>query len=137
MWSSYSATATIIAKLRQHRLQLLHLEGLDDVALLDVLEALDADAALEALAHLGDVLLEMPQRRDLPFEDHAVVAQQAHAGGAGNQPVHHHAAGDHARLRNLERVTHLGAALEDLLELRIEHAGHGGLDLVDQVIDDR
>ena len=34
------------------------LEGLDDVALLEVLEVGQADAALEALAHLADVVLE-------------------------------------------------------------------------------
>src|SRR6185436_20906613 len=94
MCSSKSATATStrsFAALRmtrvrassERRLHLLDLEGLDHVADLDVLEALDADAALEALAHLGDVVLEVAQGGDLPFEDHPVVAQQTHARGAG------------------------------------------------------
>ena len=54
--------------------------GLDDVARLDVLEPLEADAAVEAAAHLGDVVLEAAQRGDLAFVDDAVVAQQADAG---------------------------------------------------------
>jgi dye decolorizing peroxidase len=48
--------------LRRARL-LAHLEGLDHVADLDVVEGPEVDAALEALADLGDVVLEPPQRR--------------------------------------------------------------------------
>src|SRR5205085_12186944 len=56
---------------------------------------------------------------------------------AGDHAVDHHAAGDDARLRHLERVAYFGAALEHFLELRIEEAGHGRLDLVDHRVDDR
>jgi hypothetical protein len=37
---------------------LLDLEGLDDVSLLDVLEVLETDAALEPLGHFASVVLE-------------------------------------------------------------------------------
>src|SRR3954466_13451278 len=43
---------------------LLHLEGLHDVALLDVVEPLQDQTALEALADLGDVVLLALQGRE-------------------------------------------------------------------------
>src|SRR5262249_16470387 len=54
-----------------------HLEGLDHVADPDVVVA-EAHAALEALAHLGHVVLEPAQRLDRHvFGDHDAVADQA------------------------------------------------------------
>ena len=47
------------------------------------------------------------------------------------------AAGDVAALGKLENLLHLGGADDGLLDHRIQHAGHGGHDLVDQLIDDR
>src|SRR5712691_357103 len=104
MWISKRATATIIcqraaawpphSRSRQRRLEFLDLERLDDVADLDVLEALDADAAFEALPHFGHVVLEVSQRADLAFVDHAVVPQQANVRRPRNHAVDHHAAGD-------------------------------------------
>ncbi len=47
--------------LRENRVQLLDLVGLDDVPDFHVLEPLDADTALEALAHFGNVVLEVAQ----------------------------------------------------------------------------
>src|SRR5690606_20892510 len=64
---------------------LLHLVGLDDVALAQVVPALDADAALEPLAHLAHVLLEAPQRAERAVVDHDVVAQHAHPCAAPDQ----------------------------------------------------
>src|SRR5687768_5326103 len=52
--------------------------GLDDVALLQVLEVLEADAALEARRHLTHVVLEALERRDRPVPDDGAVAQEAH-----------------------------------------------------------
>ena len=59
-----------------HSGDLLDLVRLDDVADLDVLVPVEADAALEALLDLGDVVLEAAQRADLALVDDAVVAQQ-------------------------------------------------------------
>src|ERR1044072_7418003 len=59
---------------------LLHLfdfEGLDDVLLLDVAVALEADTALEALGDLLDVVLEALERVELAFPDDGVVAGEA------------------------------------------------------------
>ena len=47
------------------------------VADLHVLVAGDADAALEAALDLGGVVLEAPERADLPLVDDAVVAEEA------------------------------------------------------------
>src|SRR5688572_18584128 len=115
--------------LRQHAFQFLDLVAFDDVPDFDVLELLDADAALEALANLGNIVLEVPERGDLALVNDTVVAQQADIGRSRDDAIDDHATGDRARLRHLERVPDLGASLEDLLELRIEQAGHGRLDL--------
>src|SRR5215831_4294390 len=57
---------------RPDRLQLVRL---DDVAFLEVVEVLDADAALESLVDFLHVVLEAPQGGDLPGEDRLRVAQ--------------------------------------------------------------
>src|SRR6516225_9164611 len=106
--------------LGHHSRDLLDLERLDHVADLHVLVAVEADAALEALLDLGDVVLEAPQRADLAFVDDAVVAQQAELGAAWDDAFGDVAAGDDAELRNLEGVAHLGAAARDLLQRRLE-----------------
>src|SRR5438034_8180695 len=145
MWISKSATATIIcrrraaawpphSRSRQHGVQLLDLERLDDVADLDVLEALDADTAFETLPHFGHVVLEVPQRADLAFVDDTVVPQQANARRPRNHTVDHHAAGDGPRLRHLEGLPTFRASLEDFLELRLQQTGHRRPHLVDQVV---
>ena len=61
----------------------LHREHLDQVADLDVVELVEADAALEAGLDFADIVLEAAQRADLAFVDDDVVAQQARLGVAG------------------------------------------------------
>ena len=53
------------------------------------------------------------------------------------RPSHHAAAGDGANFRNAEGFLHLRAALVGFLEGRLEQAGHGALDLVLQLVNDR
>ena len=67
----------------------LHREHLDDVADLDVVVPLEADAALEPGLHLGHVVLEPAERSDLAFVDDDVVAQQPglRIAGAGDAPL--------------------------------------------------
>ena len=74
-------------------------ERLDDVARLEVLEAVETDAAVEAGAHLGGVVLEAAQRSDLALVDDPAVAHQADGGGARDDAVDDVAAGDRADLR--------------------------------------
>src|SRR5262249_21647419 len=116
---------------------LLNLEGLDDVADLDVLVAVEPDAALEALLDLRDVVLEAAQRPDLPLVDHAVVAEQPQLRAARDRAFRDVAARDDAELRHLERVADLGAPAGDLFQRRLEQAFHRGFDLVGDVVDDR
>src|SRR3954449_1064181 len=70
--------------LLQSLLDLPGLEELEDVALLDVGVALEHNAALHPLIHLGDVVLEAPQRADLAGPDDRPVADEAHVGVAGD-----------------------------------------------------
>src|SRR5712664_4915989 len=76
---------------RPDRFQLVRL---DDVAFLEVVEVLDADAALEALVDFLHVVLEAPERGDLAGEDGLRVALHAHVRGAGDLAVHDRRAGD-------------------------------------------
>src|SRR4051794_31218411 len=117
---------------------LLELEGLHDIALLDVVVAADHQTALEALADLGDVVLLTPQRRQVGALDHdGAVADQTHLGVAPQQAAGDHAAGDVADLGAAEDRADLRLAQGRLLELRLEHAPEGRLDLLDRLVDDR
>src|SRR5262245_20401951 len=83
-------------------------ERLDDVADLDVVVLLEADAALEPGLDLADVVLEATQRADLAFVDDDVVAQEASLRVARPR---HAALGDHTArnrpvLRYLEDLAH-------------------------------
>src|SRR5512141_1075866 len=89
-------------------LDLPGLEELEDVALLHVGEAVQHDAALLALVDLGDVVLEAAQRADLAGPDDGAVADQAHAGAAGDLAVGDLAAGDRSDSGGLERLLDLG-----------------------------
>src|SRR5215467_6596133 len=78
---TYTARAPLLSGSRL----LPHLERLDHVADLDVVVA-DADAALEALADLGRVVLEPAQRVDGEVvRDHHAVADQAGLAVAGDR----------------------------------------------------
>src|SRR5262245_7966942 len=112
-------------------LHLIDAVGLDDVADLDVVVAGDLHAALEAFAHLADVLLE-------PLEglqaggairgrvDHDALANHAHLGVALDVALRDVAAGDGADAADLERVAHDGPAEVNDLFARLELAFQGG-----------
>src|SRR5512142_700847 len=57
----------------------LGLVALDDVANLDVVEVLDANAALVPLRHFLHVVLEAAQRRERPVEHLDATTNHAHA----------------------------------------------------------
>src|SRR6266852_7546991 len=109
-----------------------HGEDLDDVADLEVVELLEADAALEARLHLADVVLEAAERSYLAFVDDDVVAEETRLRVAGTRdaPFGHHAAGNRAELRHLERLAHVGHADADFLESRLQEPCHRLLHLV-------
>src|SRR4029079_924649 len=96
------------------------------------------DAALEALADLGDVVLEPAQAGDLDvLGDADPVAGDPRPGAALDLAAAHDRAGDVAELAAAEDLADLRGAELDLLELRLEHALEGLLDLVDRLVDDR
>src|SRR5262249_26984639 len=94
-----------------------HLEGLDNVTDLDVVVA-DADTALEALADLGRVVLEAPQRRHGEVVgDHHAVPDQPRLAVAVDRAGLDHRAGDVADARHPEDLADLRRAELRLLEL--------------------
>src|SRR4051794_14136350 len=99
-------------------------EGLDDVAILEVLEVGEADAALEALVDLTDVVLEPPQRGDGTLPDDRALAEEPDLGATGDRAVGDVATRDGADLGDAEDLADLGFAGDHFLELRGEHADH-------------
>src|ERR1700730_892655 len=67
--------------------------SLDLIANLHVIEILETDTTLIALAHFGRVLLEAPQRSDVAFPGDYRVANQTSLRGAPDRAVDHHTAG--------------------------------------------
>src|SRR5262249_15431286 len=110
--------------------------GLDDVALLQVLEVRQSDAALEALPDLAGVLLEPLQRRDDALPDHDALAEEADLGATCDDARLHIAAGDGTHTRDPEDLAHLGVARDDFLVLRRQQAHHGLLDVVEHLVND-
>src|SRR5581483_2455587 len=66
---------------------LLELIGLDDVALLEVLEVGEPNAALEAGRHRARVVLEPLERLDRAVPDDDALAQEPHARAARDDAV--------------------------------------------------
>src|SRR5256714_10117653 len=92
----------------------------DQVADLDVVEVLDADAALEALPHLAHVVLEALEGGDRPLVHLDAVADDADAGRPRDHAAAHVAPRDRAHLRDLERLPDLGLAQDHFLLFRGE-----------------
>src|SRR5690606_16970439 len=86
----------------QGRRDLLHLVALDDVAFLDVVVAVEADAALVPGRDLADVVLEAAQRSDAALPDLHRIAHQADLRVADDLALGDVAAGDDADLRDAE-----------------------------------
>src|SRR2546423_7917848 len=117
-------------------LDLARLEDLEPVAFLHVVEAVEEDAALEALRNLADVVLEPLQLRDRRRVDHCAVADHADARVTTDDAVGDHAAGDRAEPRDPEERAHLGLADRLLRRDGGELAHQRLLDLLGQLVDD-
>ena len=117
-------------------LDLARLVDLEDVALAEVVEALEQDAALEALGHLAGVVLEALELRDRRLVDPGAVAEDAHARAAPDDAARDHAAGDRADARGAEERAHLDLADHGLGLDRREHADERLLDLLGELVDD-
>src|SRR5699024_9145649 len=117
---------------------LLHLVGGDEVLELQVVVRAQVDAALVALADLGDIVLVAAQPGDLDvLRDDRSPAGDACLRAALDDAAAHDGAGDVAELGGAEDLADLRRAELDLLVLRLEHALERLLDLVDRVVDDR
>src|SRR3954470_17303002 len=115
-----------------------HLEGLDHVVDLDVVERPQADTALVALADLGRVVLEPAEglHRQV-VGDHGTVTHEPCLRVADDRAAADQRTGDVADLRHPEDLADLRRAELDLLVDGLEHALERGLDLVDRLVDDR
>src|SRR4051794_41509522 len=110
--------------LRELALDLAGLVRLQHVALLDVLEVREHDAALEAGRDLAHVLVEALERVDRRVVDDRAVAHHADARAAADRPVGDVAARDRADAGGAERRADLGRADRLLDLLGREHALH-------------
>src|SRR5208337_318993 len=112
-------------------------EVLNDISDLDVAIISDRDAAFHAVTHFADVFLEAPHRADLALEDDYVVAQQSDFGIALDHAVGDVTAGHGTHFRNAEGIAHLSASKVGLFDDRFEQSGHGALDFILQLVNDR
>ena len=103
-------------------LNFLHGEALDDIAFLDVVKALQANAALKVRAHLASVVLIALEGIDLGFRDHDVIAQEPGGRVALDLALGDIAARNRAHAGNLEGLPHLRAAEDGFFILRREQA---------------
>src|SRR5829696_6952724 len=111
--------------------------GLDLVGFLDVLEVVEADAALVPGRDRAGVVLEPAQRADAPVVDDHAVADQAGLGPPGDLARGDVRPGDHADPRHPEGLPDLGGAGLALLVLGGEQALEGLLDVLHHLVDDR
>src|SRR5205814_5445221 len=95
-------------------LDLPNLVGLDEVAFLAVVVALEVDAALEAFADLAHVVLEPLQRVDRRLVDDGAVADDPGPDAAADRAARDHGAGDGAEAGDADQRAHLGLAQRDL-----------------------
>src|SRR3970282_2111959 len=96
-------------------------EALDDIALDEVVDRRQPDAALEAGRDLADVVADPAQRLD-PIRGHDLAASPDPGAAANDPPIGHVAAGNDRRLADLEDLTDLGPPFDDLDELGLEEA---------------
>src|SRR5690606_19902204 len=110
--------------------------ALHDVTHLDVVEAGDVQAALEALTHLAHVVLEALEATELAVVDLHAIAHDAYAAAPVHDAFRHVAAGHGADARDAEELPHLGGAQEHFLLLRREHALEGRPHILDRLVND-
>src|SRR5262249_14177612 len=118
-------------------IDLLELEGFDDITDFDVVESLDTDAAFISRFHFSDILLEAAEGGHAALVHDDVVSQEANLRSSQHLPVHHIGSRDCADLGNLEGVANLGPSQVELAHLRLQETHHGAFDLVMDLVDYR
>src|SRR4051794_32393387 len=96
--------------LLERALDLTSLKHFEHVAVLDVPVAVEHDAALVALGHLANVVLEAAQRPDPASPHHRAVPDEANVAAAADGAARDVRAGDSADAGGLEGLAHLGHA---------------------------
>src|SRR5262249_28919251 len=117
-------------------LDLARLEDLEHVPFLHVVEAVEEDAALEALGNLADVVLEPLELSDRRRVDHGAVTDDPDARITTHDAVGDHAACDRAEPGDAEEGTYLGLADRLLRRDGCELADERLLDLLGELVDD-
>src|ERR1035441_7060735 len=84
--------------------------GLDHIAVLQILEVGESDAALVAGLDLAHVVLEAPEGRDRALPDDDTLSEEPDLGAAGNNAVCDITTGDSSYLRDTEYGAHLGVS---------------------------
>src|SRR5215472_8906501 len=112
-------------------------ERLNHIALFDVIEVRDVDAAFHAVADFAGIILEPLERADLAFVNLHAVAHQANVGIAFDDAVQDITSGHGSHLGDAESLAYFGAALIGLLDDRLEQSSHRFFDLVLEFVDDR
>src|SRR5690349_16582600 len=135
IWSAIRARRAVLTSGERAR-DLDHLEHLELVADLDIVEVPDRKTAFESGFDLAHVVLEALERIELARMHDDTAADDANRGAAADQPFGHHAAGDGSDLRDLEDVAHFDEAENTLLALRRQHARDGRLHVVDRFVND-
>src|SRR5688572_21553092 len=107
-------TAVQAARTLERARHFLGRERFQDVPGLDVVHALDADAALEAGEHFAHFVLEALERAHRPLAHDRLAALDADLRHADELAVHDVGAADGAELRDVEDLAHLRTA-EDRL----------------------
>src|SRR6266481_1678893 len=109
--------------------------ALDCVADLKITKTVNANAAFHAGAHFIDFILEPTQRLGDALINEALAPHDADL-AADDAPDRDHATGDGNALGKGENLADFGRADDDVLQDRIQQAGHGLLHLVNQFIND-
>src|SRR5215471_18662248 len=112
-------------------------ERFDHVAAFYVVVIADSDTALHTVAHFAHVILEALERTNLAFVYLDAIANQSHIGIALDCAVLHVASRHSADLRYPEGLAYLGPAQISFLDDGLKQSGHGFLDFVLELINDR
>src|SRR6266849_4717869 len=106
------------------------------IAGLEVLPALEPDAALLSGRHLANILFEVLQRVDATFVDHLAAPEKLDPASTADLALHDAAAGDDAGARNLDRGDDLDPALADLAVRRFAQSLGRALHVLGELVDD-
>src|ERR1044071_2109037 len=107
----------------------------DNVADLEIVEAVQPHAAFHSGTDFVDFVLEAAEGQGYAFVDEALSPLNAHLAfddAAGGDD----AAGDITALGECKKLPHFGGSDDDFPDKGIEQAGHGFLHLVDQFVND-